>query len=78
MAAQPSLSTVQEYLRTTSDPDCEYVAGMIEERAVGEYDHATRQSILNGYFLMREKSGEFYREPNCAFRLLPIAFACPT
>ena len=55
MAAQPSLITVEEYLRTTSDPDCEYVAGAIEERPVGEYDHATWQSILAGFFLMREK-----------------------
>ena len=32
MAAQPSLIPVEEYLRTISDPDCEYVAGVIEER----------------------------------------------
>lgn len=55
MAAQPSLIPVEEYLRMTSDPDCEYVAGIIEERPVGEYDHATWQSILNTYFLIREK-----------------------
>ena len=55
MAAQPSLIPVEEYLKTTSDPDCEYVAGVIEERPMGEYDHATWQIILAGYFLMREK-----------------------
>jgi len=50
MAAQPSLIPVEEYLRTTSDPDCEYVAGVIEERPVGEYDHSTWQTILAVFF----------------------------
>ena len=55
MAATVSPISVQEYLKTTTDPDCEYVAGVIEERAVGEYDHATWQMIIAGYFLAREK-----------------------
>jgi Uma2 family endonuclease len=55
MAATASLISVEEYLKTTTDPDCEYVAGMVQERAVGEYDHATWQVILAGYFLAREK-----------------------
>jgi Uma2 family endonuclease len=55
MAATVSPISVQEYLKTTTDPDCEYVAGVIEERAVGEYDHATWQAILVGFFLAREK-----------------------
>ncbi len=55
MAAQPSLIPVEEYLRMTSDPDCEYVAGVIEERPVGEYDHATWQTILAAFFTIRQK-----------------------
>jgi Uma2 family endonuclease len=55
MAATTSLISVEEYLKTTADPDCEYVAGVVEERAVGEYDHATWQAILLGFFLAREK-----------------------
>ncbi|MGD0481450.1 MAG: Uma2 family endonuclease [Terracidiphilus sp.] len=54
MAAQPSLIPVEEYLRTTSDPDCEYVDGVIEERPVGEYDHATWQTILAAFFTIRQ------------------------
>ncbi|MGD0346106.1 MAG: Uma2 family endonuclease [Terracidiphilus sp.] len=54
MAAQPSLIPVEEYLRTTSDPDCEYVDGVIEERPVGEYDHSTWQTILAAFFTMRQ------------------------
>jgi Uma2 family endonuclease len=55
MAAQPSLIPVEEYLRMTSEPDCEYVAGVIEERPVGEYDHATWQTILAAFFTIRQK-----------------------
>ena len=55
MAAQPSLIPVEEYLRMTSDPDCEYVAGVIEERPVGEDDHATWQTILAVFFTIRQK-----------------------
>ena len=55
MAAQPSLIPVEEYLRTISDPDCEYVAGVIEERPVGEHDHATWQTILAAFFTIRQK-----------------------
>jgi Uma2 family endonuclease len=55
MPATGALISVEEYLRTSTDPDCEYVAGVLEERAVGEYDHSTWQIVLAGYFLAREK-----------------------
>ena len=42
--------SVEEYLRTTSDPDCEYVRGIIKERAVGELDHASWQLALLRWF----------------------------
>ena len=31
---------VEVYLRSTYEPDAEYVDGEIEERPMGEYDHA--------------------------------------
>jgi Uma2 family endonuclease len=55
MAATGSLISVEEYLRTSSHPDFEYVAGVLEERAVGELDHATWQTVVAAYFLAREK-----------------------
>ena len=35
--ASAALISVEEYLKTTTDRDCEYVAGVVEERAVGEF-----------------------------------------
>ena len=35
--------TLEQYLRTSYEPDAEFVAGEIEERNVGEYDHNVAQ-----------------------------------
>jgi Uma2 family endonuclease len=48
------LVTVEEYLRTSYRPDCDYVDGRIEERNVGEYDHGLLQALM-GYFFMRHR-----------------------
>ena len=44
----PVLVSVEEYLRTTYHPDCEYVDGVIEERNLGEEAH----SILQRFFIV--------------------------
>jgi Uma2 family endonuclease len=41
-----TLISIEEYLKTSAAPDCEYVRGVIKERAVGEYDHASWQEAL--------------------------------
>jgi Uma2 family endonuclease len=38
--------TVEEYLRTSYRPDCDYVDGQIEERNLGEHDHGYLQALL--------------------------------
>ena len=38
--------SVEEYLRTVYRPDCDYVDGVVEERNVGERDHASAQTEL--------------------------------
>ncbi len=49
--ATPVLIPVEEYLRTTYRPDCDYVDGEVKERNVGETPHATVQSFLGAIFL---------------------------
>ena len=53
--ATGSLVSVEEYLSTNYRPDCDYVDGVIEERNLGEWDHARLQTRLSGYFINREK-----------------------
>ena len=48
MAANPDvLVSVEEYLHTSYEPDCDYVEGHIEERNVGEGPHSLLQVFLN-------------------------------
>jgi Uma2 family endonuclease len=45
-----TLVSVDEYLRTSYDPDCDYVDGAIVERNVGELDHSELQGEIYAYF----------------------------
>jgi Uma2 family endonuclease len=47
---------VEEYLRTTYEPDCDYVDGRIEERNLGEYEHGRLQLLLGFLFMKFEAS----------------------
>ena len=56
MASTTSIS-VSEYLKTSYHPDCDYVDGRIEERNVGEHDHAAVQAALILWFGRRHRNG---------------------
>jgi Uma2 family endonuclease len=55
MATTPTLLSIDEYLRTSYHPDADYVDGEIEERNLGEYEHARLQFILAGIFTRYER-----------------------
>jgi Uma2 family endonuclease len=55
MATAPPLLSIEEYLRTSYRPDADYVDGEIEERNLGEYEHARLQYLLAAFFVTREK-----------------------
>jgi len=63
MATQPVIDTpvsVEQYLSTVFEHDCEFVDGIIEERGMGEFEHSCIQSLLIGIFLKyREDWGVF-------------------
>jgi Uma2 family endonuclease len=41
---------IETYLQTRYKPDCDYVDGEIEERNLGEFDHASIQTAIAAYF----------------------------
>jgi Uma2 family endonuclease len=45
-----ALIPVEEYLATSYRPDCEYVDGEVEERNLGEHEHATIQGAVLIWF----------------------------
>lgn len=66
MATQPMYDkpvSVEEYLSMTFEHDCEYVDGVIEERDLGEFEHAFVQGILIGLFLQNRKQWQVYPLP---------------
>ena len=46
MASTQALVPVEEYLKTSYSPDCDYVDGLVEERSLGERDHAWIQTQI--------------------------------
>jgi Uma2 family endonuclease len=48
--AAGTLISVEEYLRTSYSPDCDYVDGEVRERNLGEFDHATLQTEVAVWF----------------------------
>ena len=68
--------TVCEYLHTAYEPDAEYVDGEIEERAAGEYDHATWQYALLRWFTAHEEEWDLPGALGAASAGKPDALSC--
>lgn len=50
MSARTVIS-VEDYLASSYEPDCDYVDGNVEERNLGEWAHATLQLRIGSYLL---------------------------
>ena len=48
--------SIEEYLSSSYDPDCDYVDGEIQERNLGEIDHSRLQLAIGSYFYNRRKA----------------------
>src|SRR5277367_5976701 len=56
--AAGSLISLEEYLSTVYEPDCEYLDGEVVERNMGESDHSALQGMIFGLlFIQRHASG---------------------
>lgn len=58
---QATLISVEEYLATSYQPDCDYVDGCIEERNLGEFDHSSPQTTVAAYFFCAAEAMEHQR-----------------
>jgi len=54
MSIATSIS-IDEYLNTSYEPDCDYVDGVLEERNLGKWEHSRLQIALGAYLFNREK-----------------------
>ena len=52
-ALTPTLLSIDEYLHTSYKPDVDFIDGAIEERNLGEFEHARLQTILASFFVVQ-------------------------
>jgi Uma2 family endonuclease len=76
-AAEERLVSVEEYLRTSYWPDCDYVEGRVEERNVGEYEHATVQKMLLRIIGNHEAEWGVNVIPECRLQVAAERFRVP-
>jgi Uma2 family endonuclease len=80
MATQPIYDkpvSVEEYLSMVFEHDCEYVDGAIEERDLGEFEHAYVQGILIGLFLKNREQWGVYPLPEQRVQTQQMHFRVP-
>lgn len=66
--------SVSEYLHTSYQPDCDYVDGVIEERNLGELDHAAVQDSLLAWFRAHRKEWGYRSFPEIRIQISPTRF----
>lgn len=72
-----TLISIEEYLNTSAEPDCEYVRGVIKERAVPEYDHAAWQEALLAWFREHKIEWGIRALPELRVQLSPEEYRIP-
>jgi Uma2 family endonuclease len=69
--------TVQEYLTTVYESDCDYVDGEVQERNLGTFDHARLQGAIIAYFYARRKEWGICVVPEQRVQVAPARFRVP-
>jgi Uma2 family endonuclease len=77
MAAATTFVPVEEYLRSSFEPDAEYVDGQIEERPAGENDHSAWQKAICFWFEQQAKEGQIRVRPELRVQVAPTCFLVP-
>ncbi len=69
--------SVEEYLRSDPQPDMDYVDGVMEERNLGEYDHADLETELAAIFRNHRKDRNVRAVVEVRVQVLPTRFRIP-
>ena len=77
MDAVTAFVTVEEYLRSSFEPDAEYVESEIEERPAGEYNHSVWQGAICSWFQQQAKTGQIRVRPELRVQVAPDCFLVP-
>ena len=63
--------SLEEYLRSSFHPDCDYVDGEVQERNLGEFDHAAVQMFLGNWFFLHRDEWKLHVLPEMRIRVSP-------
>ena len=77
MATASTYVPVDVYLHSSFEPDAEYVDGAIQERPVGELDHAAWQAAIQEWFLQRKEQWGIRVFPELRIQVSPTRFRVP-
>jgi Uma2 family endonuclease len=69
--------SIDEYLNSSYEPDCEYVDGELLERNVGEIDHGGLQLIIGWWLKSRAKQLGIYAFSDTRVQVSPTRFRVP-
>jgi Uma2 family endonuclease len=68
---------VEVYLRSSYEPDAEYVDGRIEERPAGEFDHSSWQGAILAWFAQRDKEWNVCSLPSLRVKVAATRYRVP-
>ena len=71
MATTTTLVSLEDYLRTSYHPDCDFVDDHIEERNLGESEHSRLQNALSSWFFVNEAAWNVYSMVEQRIRVAP-------
>lgn len=66
--------TADDYLHTSYSPDCDYIDGELQERNLGELDHAEVQSALLHWFRSHDKEWNIRALTELRMQITPTRF----
>ena len=72
-----TLISVEDYLASCYEPDCDFVDGHIEERNVGEVTHARLQLRIGSYLLTRYENEGLVAMTEVRVQVRPARFRVP-
>lgn len=68
---------VEVYLRSSYEPDAEYVDGQIEKRPMGEFDHAAWQQAIQRWFLQHDREWDIRVLPELRIKVAATRYRVP-
>ena len=73
----PIRISVSEYLATSYRPDCDYVDGEVQERNLGEKEHAILQRVFTFLFTLKRLEWQVEVYPQLRVQVSPTRFRIP-